>query len=163
LAYRLAIGTKGQPQTLHYKQFVLPPLDAEEVLVEVKASALNFKDLMLALGMLNLPGGQGTDVNLGLEFSGIILDVGSNVAPTLKKGMEVFGVGKFCFANRVVTLQSFVVPKPSFLTHTEAASIPITYATSYAGLVSKGQMQKVKKKKKFISYFDQFHFVFFFF
>jgi NADPH:quinone reductase-like Zn-dependent oxidoreductase/acyl carrier protein len=140
--FKLDIATKGQLQTLFYTELPERPLASQDVVVDVYASAMNFKDLMIALGMINVPLKNGTSsVNLGLEFSGVVAAVGSNVT-NFKVGDEVFGVGNHCFATRVYTTTDFVVKKPAHLTHIEAASIPICFATSYAALIAKARISK---------------------
>ncbi|CAF4377205.1 unnamed protein product, partial [Adineta steineri] len=104
-----------------------------DVQVEVYASSLNFKDLMLALGMLENP--------MGLELSGIVTNVGLNASKNFQIGDEVFGFANHCFASQVVTHGDFLVKKPSHLSHTDAVSLPIVFATVYAGLIAKAQVK----------------------
>ena len=153
-AFRLEVDTVGQLSTLRYRLAPVavggewPVAGACEVVVEVWASALNFKDLMLALGMLTNPMGVDRQhlafdppTALGIEFSGVVRAVGAAVhawAP----GDEVFGVGKHCLGNVVVTHQHFVAAKPQGLSHTQAASLPIVFATAYAGLVEKARVAR---------------------
>ena len=150
--FRLEVDTIGQLSTLRYRLTPTPPSHTllpgpSEVAVTVRASALNFKDLMLALGMLVNP--MGLDRHqlqfdpptaLGIEFSGVVQAVGVGVVG-LGVGDEVFGIGKHCLANVVVTHQHFVALKPPHLTHLQAASIPIVFATAYAGLIEKARVQ----------------------
>ena len=149
--FRLEIDTVGQLQTLKYRSFQLPSLLLpNDVQVEVHASALNFKDLMLALGMLENPMGFDTEtlryressVNLGLEFSGIVTGLGSSASKSFQIGDMVFGFASHCFASQIVTHQDFVVKKPSHLSHTDAVSLPIVFATVYAGLIAKAQLKQ---------------------
>ncbi|CAF0807397.1 unnamed protein product [Adineta steineri] len=148
--FRLEIDTVGQLQTLKYRLFDLPSsLSPNDVQVEVYASSLNFKDLMLALGMLENPMGfdrqtlkyRENSINLGLELSGIVTNVGLNASKNFKIGDEVFGFANHCFASQVVTHGDFLVKKPSHLSHTDAVSLPIVFATVYAGLIAKAQVK----------------------
>ena len=149
-AFRLEIDIVGQLQTLKYRSFHSFSLKPNEVQVEVHASALNFKDLMLALGMLENPMGFDQEtlaygersVNLGLEFSGVVTDLGSIAAQRFQLGDSVIGFGNHCFASQVITHQDFVVKKPTHLSHTDAVSLPIVFATVYAGLIGKGQLKR---------------------
>ena len=148
--FRLEIDNIGQLQTLKYRSFnssssLLP----NDVQVKVHASALNFKDLMLALGMLDNPMGFDSEtlkycersVNLGLEFSGIITNLGLTASKTFQIGDEVFGFANHCFASQIITNQDFVVKKPEHLSHSEAVSLPIVFATVYAGLIVKAHLK----------------------
>ena len=151
-AWRLEVGTVGQLSSLRYHQtspsptLSLTPPSPTDVVVAVHASGLNFKDLMLALGMLTNP--MGLDrahlafdppTALGIEFSGVVLAVGGEV-DGVQVGDEVMGVGKHCLANVVVTHHHFVARKPAHLSHVQAASMPIVFATAYAGLVEKARV-----------------------
>jgi NADPH:quinone reductase-like Zn-dependent oxidoreductase/short-subunit dehydrogenase/acyl carrier protein len=147
--FRLEIDTIGQLQTLKYRSFHSTSLSPNDVQVEVHASALNFKDLMLALGMLENPMGfdsetlkyRESSVNLGLEFSGIVTGVGLTASQTFQIGDQVFGFANHCFSSQIITHQDFVVKKPSHLSHTDAVSLPIVFATVYAGLIVKAQVK----------------------
>ncbi|CAF1688132.1 unnamed protein product, partial [Adineta ricciae] len=139
-----------QLQTLKYRSFDLPAsLSPTDVQVEVHASALNFKDLMLALGMLDNPMGfdqqtlkyRENSVNLGLEFSGIVKNVGTAASKRFNIGDQVFGFANHCFASQVITHEHFLVKKPLHLSHTDAVSLPIVFATVYAGLIVKAQLK----------------------
>jgi NADPH:quinone reductase-like Zn-dependent oxidoreductase/short-subunit dehydrogenase/acyl carrier protein len=149
--FRLEIDTIGQLQTLKYRSFNCSSLlSANDVQVEVYASALNFKDLMLALGMLENPMGfdnetlkyQESSVNLGLEFSGVITGLGLKASQTFQIGDLVFGFANHCFSSQIITHQHFVVKKPSHLSHIDAVSLPIVFATVYAGLIVKAQLKQ---------------------
>jgi acyl transferase domain-containing protein/NADPH:quinone reductase-like Zn-dependent oxidoreductase/SAM-dependent methyltransferase/NAD(P)-dependent dehydrogenase (short-subunit alcohol dehydrogenase family)/acyl carrier protein len=150
IQFKLAIGHRGQLNTLHYTEVTQPTLTASaaaqlgegEILVDVRAAALNFKDLMLALGMITVPSKNGglKPIELGLEFSGEVVAVGSGVR-SFKCGDEVFGIGTNCLANRLRVPQDLVFHKPPHLSHAEAASIPIAFTTSYAALIMKAKLQ----------------------
>jgi acyl transferase domain-containing protein/NADPH:quinone reductase-like Zn-dependent oxidoreductase/NAD(P)-dependent dehydrogenase (short-subunit alcohol dehydrogenase family)/SAM-dependent methyltransferase/acyl carrier protein len=141
--FKLVIGTRGQLNTLQFVEVTsTSSLGEQDVLVDVRAAALNFKDLMLALGMITVPAKNGglKPVELGLEFSGEVVAVGSGVTD-LKKGDQVFGIGNECLANRIKVSRELLVKKPEHMTHVQAASIPIVFATSYAALISKSRLQ----------------------
>ena len=150
--FRLEVDTIGQISSLRYHSLVTSngktlDFNADEVVIEVKAAALNFKDLMLALGMLNNPMGLDKQAlrfhpptAMGLECSGVILAVGSNVT-RFSVGEEVFGICDHSLASQVVTHQNFIAKKPAHMTHVEAASLPIVFCTSYSGLIDKARIQ----------------------
>ena len=163
--FRLEIDTVGQLSSLKYhlahkpdsSSFAFSPTSATsspsslppsptDVVVRVHASALNFKDVMLALGMLHNPLGLDRlslqfdpPTALGIEFSGVVEAVGTDVQG-LAAGDEVFGIGKQCLANVVRTHFHLVARKPARLSHREAASMPIVFATAYAGLMEKARV-----------------------
>ena len=102
-----------------------------EVEVEVAAAALNFRDVMLVLGIY--PGQETGAPPLGWECAGTITAVGSGVG-TLAVGDEVVAVAQGALASHVVTPASLVALRPSHLTPHEAATIPIAYITALYGL-----------------------------
>jgi NADPH:quinone reductase-like Zn-dependent oxidoreductase/SAM-dependent methyltransferase/acyl carrier protein/short-subunit dehydrogenase len=142
--FRLDIGTRGQLSTLFWAETRIPTsgLAPNDVVVDVHAAAMNFKDLMIALGMITVPTkNKRFVINLGLEFSGKVVAVGSSVSH-VAVGQEVFGVGSNCFGSRVLTSGDLVVAKPKHLTHVEAASLPIVFATCYSALMAKARIEK---------------------
>ena len=150
--FRLEVDTVGQISSLRYHSLLtsggaLLDCGEEEVVIEVKAAALNFKDLMLALGMLNNPMGLDKQAlrfspptAMGLECSGVVLAVGASVS-RFSVGDEVFGICDHSLASQVVTHQNFIARKPQHLSHVEAASLPIVFCTSYSGLIDKARIQ----------------------
>ena len=150
--FRLEVDQVGQVSSLRYHSLTTSDgriLDhgPQDVVIEVKAAALNFKDVMLALGMLNNPMGldkQALRFNpptaMGLECSGVVIAVGGEVSK-YKVGDEVFGICDHSLASQVVTHQNFIARKPAHMTHVEAASLPIVFCTSYSGLIDKARIQ----------------------
>lgn len=134
--YRLEIDTPGILSTLEYHHFEFPDLLPDEVKVKVHASALNFKDIMLAMNMLDIK-----DKRLGLEFSGIIEQVGKDVTK-FKVGDAVFGFAKNSFASHVSTSEHLIVKKPLHLSFVDACSIPAVFVTPYYALVHKVHMEE---------------------
>jgi NADPH:quinone reductase-like Zn-dependent oxidoreductase len=92
---------------------------------------------MLAMNMLDIP-----EQRLGLEFSGVIVSLGSKVSK-FKVGDSVYGFAKNGLASHVVANETLIVKKPAHLTHEESCSIPAVFVTSYYSLVYKAcNMQK---------------------
>jgi NADPH:quinone reductase-like Zn-dependent oxidoreductase/acyl carrier protein len=97
---------------------------AGEVEIAVRATALNFRDVLNTLGLY--PGDPGP---LGGECAGTVVAVGPGVAE-LRPGDEVIALAGGSFASHVVADTRFVVPKPARWTPEEAATIPIAYVTA---------------------------------
>ncbi|MBB5940352.1 NADPH:quinone reductase-like Zn-dependent oxidoreductase/acyl carrier protein [Streptomyces zagrosensis] len=128
-AWRLASTAKGSLENLA----VVPcddarPLGVGEVRIGVRAAGLNFRDVLIALGMY--PG----EAPLGSEAAGVVLEVGSAVTD-LKPGDRVFGLVTDAFGPVAVADRKTVAPMPAGLTFTEAAAIPVVYLTAYYGLI----------------------------
>jgi acyl transferase domain-containing protein/acyl carrier protein len=112
---RLRPATRRQPQR-------------GEVEVEVRASGLNFRDVLNALGMY--PGNAGP---LGSECAGTVTAVGEGVAG-YEPGDAVIALAGGTFRSHVVVPVRSVYPKPAHLSFEEAAGIPIAFLTAYYGL-----------------------------
>ncbi|MFC9268182.1 SDR family NAD(P)-dependent oxidoreductase [Streptomyces zhihengii] len=128
-AWRLGSTRKGSLDNLT----VLPsdgerPLGVGEVRISVRAAGVNFRDVLIALGMY--PG----DAPLGSEAAGVVLEVGSAVTD-LAPGDRVFGLVTDAFGPVAVADRRTVAPVPEGLTFTEAAAVPVVYLTAYYGLV----------------------------
>jgi len=96
-----------------------------EVEIQVRATGLNFKDVLKALGTY-----QGDDIQLGDECAGIVSAIGADVEE-LNVGEEVVAVAFGSFSSHVITRADLVVRKPDMLSFAEAATMPITYLTAY--------------------------------
>ncbi|QWF78545.1 type I polyketide synthase [Amycolatopsis sp. CA-230715] len=105
----------------------LRPLAAGEVRVEVRAGGVNFRDVLIALGMY--PG----DANMGSEAAGVVVETGSEVTD-LAVGDRVFGVFHHGFAPVAVADRRIIAPIPEGWSFEQAATTPIVFLTAYYGL-----------------------------
>ena len=77
----------------------------------------------------------------GLEFSGIIVEIGAGVE--LAIGERVFGFSRFgSFTSHVVTRKEFVRPMPSEWSFEEGASFLVQSLTAYHAVVELGQISR---------------------
>ncbi len=130
--FRLESVTPGVLDSLTPRATRRRPPGPGEVEIEVYATGLNFKDVMLALGMLPpLPNGSRP---LGLECAGRVVAVGAGVE-RLQVGDEVIGGADHCFSRYVTTDAWLVGPKPAHLTFEEAATLLVAFGTTYYALV----------------------------
>ncbi len=131
---RAAVITEpGGPQVLHVREVDDPVAGPEEVLVDVRASALNRADLLQRQGQYPAPPGALPDVP-GLEFSGVVLEVGKRTTG-LAPGDRVFGLlGGGGYATRVTTHHLMAVAIPDNLDFVQAAAIPEVFLTAYDAL-----------------------------
>ena len=110
----------------HFREEFQPGPD--EVLIKVKATAVNRADLMQKNGVYPPP--PGASQIMGLECSGTIEAVGLNVSSRIK-GEEVCALlAGGGYAEYVTCPAEQVVPTPKGLNWIESASIPEVYATS---------------------------------
>ncbi len=114
----------------------------DEILVKVKSTAVNHIDLVKASGTVReiLP------IDLpwipGHEFSGIVQQIGSEVA-AYARGDAVFGTsGSGAYAEYLAVKLAAIVSKPSNLSFEEAASVPVASQTAWQGLFTHGHLEK---------------------
>ncbi len=138
---RAAVITKpGGPGVLQVQEIEDRSPGPDDILVDVKASALNRADLLQRQGGYPAPAGVRSDVP-GLEFSGVVVGVGERVTD-MAPGERVFGLlGGGGYADRVVTPRSMAMSIPTNLDFVEAASIPEAYFTAYDALFSHCDLQ----------------------
>ncbi|AGL16005.1 polyketide synthase type I [Actinoplanes sp. N902-109] len=103
-------------------------LDAGQVRVAVRAAGLNFRDVLIALGMY--PGG-GV---LGSEIAGVVLETGPEVTH-VRPGDRVMGVAAGGFGPEAVVDARQIVPFPADWSFTTAASVPVAFLTAWYALV----------------------------
>ncbi|MEV6758144.1 SDR family NAD(P)-dependent oxidoreductase [Streptomyces sp. NPDC051214] len=103
------------------------PLEPGTVRIAVRAAGMNFRDVVVGLGMV--PDQKG----LGSEGAGIVLETGPGVTG-LVVGDRVMGVMPNGFGPVVVVDRHYVVPIPDGWTFEQAASVPTVFLTAYYGL-----------------------------
>jgi NADPH:quinone reductase-like Zn-dependent oxidoreductase len=110
----------------------------DELLVQVKASGLNFADILARKGQY--PDGPSTPCVMGYEVAGVVTAVGTNIS-TEWIGKEVVGLCRFKGqAEQVVLKEQQVYLKPKRLTFEEAAAIPVNYLTAWVLMVTMGAL-----------------------
>ena len=110
--------------------------------IEVRAAALNFSDVMKALGLY--PGLPDGPIPMGIECSGIVSAVGENVTE-FKIGDPVLAMAPFSLGSHTITYAPLVAHKPSRLTFDEAATLPIAFLTADYALNHLGHMTEGEK------------------
>ena len=103
------------------------PLAEGEVRIAVRAAGLNFRDVLMALGLY--PG----ETVLGGEGAGVVLETGPGVTD-LAPGDQVFGLCTPAFGTTVVADRRRVVRMPGTWSFEQAATVPIVFLTAYHGL-----------------------------
>lgn len=126
---RLAIGKPGQLDAVRFQLEDGPeaPLLPDEVEIQVKVSALNFRDVMSIMGLIPSP-------TLGIEASGVVRRIGSAVSH-LKVSDRVALVGNDAHASIMRGKASHAFKVPDAMTFEQAAALPIVSYTAWYGLV----------------------------
>ncbi|OON27073.1 hypothetical protein BSA16_33935, partial [Micromonospora sp. Rc5] len=104
------------------------PLAPGEVRVAVRAAGVNFRDVLIALGMYPDP-----SAVMGSEGAGVVLEVGLGV-DDLVPGDRVFGLFEPGFGPQVVAQRERIARVPSGWSFVEAASVPVVFLTAYYAL-----------------------------
>ena len=128
-----------------------PEIQADEVLVRIKAAGVNPLDNKITRGGVKMLVPHQLPLTMGYEFAGIVEEVGSKVQG-LSVGDKVYGlmptIKAGAFAEWAAVPASILAPMPEGLSYTEATSIPLTALTAYQAL---NLMQVQAGKTIFIS------------
>jgi acyl transferase domain-containing protein/NADPH:quinone reductase-like Zn-dependent oxidoreductase/surfactin synthase thioesterase subunit/ubiquinone/menaquinone biosynthesis C-methylase UbiE/NAD(P)-dependent dehydrogenase (short-subunit alcohol dehydrogenase family) len=141
--YKAMIRDYGIFDSIYLEEENVKPLGDDEVKIDIKASALNFRDIMLAMGLLSDESVEGGmfGKNFGMECSGIVSSAGKNVTE-FKQGDEVVASSGASLAGVVNVHKDFVCKKPSNMTFEEVSTIPVAYTTAYYALIHLARLQK---------------------
>ncbi|MEM7217930.1 MAG: NAD(P)H-quinone oxidoreductase [Pseudomonadota bacterium] len=116
-----------------------PQADAGEVLIDVRASAVNRADLLQAAG--GYPPPPGASPILGLECAGVVAAVGEGVT-RVEPGAAVCALlAGGGYAERVSVPAGQVLPMPTGLSFAEAAALPEVFATAYLNLFMEARLE----------------------
>jgi len=149
----------GGPEKLRIETMPDPSLGPDEVLISLKAAALNHRDVWIRTGRyagIKLP------IILGSDGAGEVVGVGTNVDPAFQgrpvviypamnwgsdekaPGPEFKILGlpdNGTYAQRIVVPAKHAFSKPAFLSFEEAAALPLALLTAYRALVTRAQLQ----------------------
>ena len=130
----------GPPESLSFEDVDAPVVGPDDALVDVRAAALNFPDVLMIEGKYQsqppfpfIPGG---------EFAGVVAEVGSAVTD-LTPGQRVFGgSGHGAFVEQIAMPANRLRRIPANMTFEQAAGISTTYGTSYHALKQRASLQQ---------------------
>ena len=133
----------GSPQEFKMKDLPRPEIKTGQILVENKASSVNPIDTIVRKGKTLLVTGMTGDVLLGSDFSGIVIESKSD---RFQVGDEVFGLNPAIkggsYAQQIIVDAENAVSKPSNLSFTEAAVLPLVTLTGWQGMVTEGKLKQ---------------------
>lgn len=132
------ISGAGGPERLQLREAPDPSPGAGELRLRVKASGINFADILARKGLY--PDAPKLPCVVGYEVSGVVDAVGADIAPGWI-GKEAFGLTRFGgYADTVVVPQRQLFEKPAALSHEQCAAIPVNYLTAWQLLVVMGSL-----------------------
>jgi acyl transferase domain-containing protein/acyl carrier protein len=138
----LDIGVPGRLDTLQYHLSERRAPAAGEVEIRVHASALNFKDLLKAMGTISAGVLENTYFgnSFGMECAGVVTRVGEGVVAIAPGDEVVASPSDGSFRSYVTTEQEHVYPKPRALRMEEAPNFT-GFLTAYYGLVNVARLR----------------------
>jgi acyl transferase domain-containing protein/NADPH:quinone reductase-like Zn-dependent oxidoreductase/acyl carrier protein len=136
---RLESRERGQLDTLRFAPFAQTSCGRAEVIIDVKAAGMNFRDVLKALALY--PGEAPDGRIFGDEVGGIVTAVGSDVTH-VSPGDRVFGLAVFGLSTQTIARASDVRRIPNDLSFEEAATIPVVFMTSWHALKNVARLRK---------------------
>ena len=144
----IQIHAFGGQEMLQYEDVERPQIKTGEVLVKVCASAVNPVDNKIRAGKSQEKFPAVFPLIMGWDLSGIVEETGQSVTK-FKKGDEVYGrpyPGKNgAFAEYIAVKESEIAIKPKYISHEQAAGVPLTGLTAWEGLFDHGKLEKGQK------------------
>lgn len=134
----IVITRPGGPEVLEYRDVPDPVPGPEDLLVRVRATALNRADLLQRMGGYPQPGPKPAHEIPGLEYAGEVLAAGERVegfAPGDRVMGLLVGGG---YAELVVTHHRLAMKVPERLSWEEAGATPEVYITAHDALLQCG-------------------------
>ena len=125
--WRLDAVERGSLESLALVPAEQQPLGPREVRVAVRAAGLNFRDVLIALGVY--PG----EAPLGAEGAGVVLEVGAEIAD-LAPGERVMGLLRDGFGPIATGERESLARVPDSWSDVQAAALPIVWCTARYGL-----------------------------
>ena len=134
----LSFAEYGPPAVLSLVERDIPVPNPGEVLIEVKAAAINPSDIRIVEGMFHSPLPRVP----GRDYAGVV--AGGDGPP----GMEVWGSGPSfgiardgAHAQYVVVSADWLSAKPAGLSMPQAAAVGVPFITAWSALVTQGHIQ----------------------
>jgi acyl transferase domain-containing protein/NAD(P)-dependent dehydrogenase (short-subunit alcohol dehydrogenase family)/acyl carrier protein len=106
----------------------------QELVIQVHATGLNFRDVLTALGRQHGP--------IGFECSGTVTKKGPEVGETFQIGDPVICFATKAFSSFVRVDHRFAILKPARLGMSEAAGVPLAFLTAFHGLRRCAQLRR---------------------
>jgi NADPH:quinone reductase-like Zn-dependent oxidoreductase len=137
---QIFITGHGGPEKLQLRESPDPSPAGGEIRIRVKASGVNFADILAREGLY--PDAPRIPCVVGYEVSGVADAAGPGVNPSWV-GREVFALTRFGgYSDVVIVPEKQVIPKPASLSHEQAAAIPVNYLTAWQLLVVMGSLKR---------------------
>jgi acyl transferase domain-containing protein/NAD(P)-dependent dehydrogenase (short-subunit alcohol dehydrogenase family)/acyl carrier protein len=142
-SFRLEFSAHGPLDNLFVAAAERKPPAGGEVEIRVRATGINFRDVMWVMGMLPEEALENgfAGPTIGMECAGEIVRLGPDVEG-FAIGDRVLAFAPACFASFVTTTTASVARLPERLTFEAAATIPTTFLTAYYALVHLARLER---------------------
>ena len=128
----------GGTEKLTLRESPDPQPQGDEIRIRVKASGINFADILARLGLY--PDAPKPPMVVGYEISGTVDAIGPRVRHDWI-GKDVFGLTRFGgYSDVVVIPEAQAFQRPAALSHEQCAAIPVQYLTAWQLLVVMGSL-----------------------
>ncbi|MBK8183558.1 MAG: NADP-dependent oxidoreductase [Candidatus Competibacteraceae bacterium] len=138
------IHAYGGPEVLHYEEPPIPKPQPDDILIRVRAAAVNPVDWKIREGYLQNTLKHHLPLTLGWDISGDVVEVGPQAAG-FNIGDEVYARPHIerdgGYAEYIAVRASEVARKPVTLDHPHAAAVPLAALTAWQSLVEAAQLQ----------------------
>ncbi|TMI79482.1 MAG: zinc-binding dehydrogenase [Bacillati bacterium ANGP1] len=156
----IVLHAVGEPDALRLEEVPDPAPGPGQVVVRLRAAALNHRDLWICRGQYAglrfpiIPGadGAGEIAAVGRGVTGVSPGAAVVINPSLDWGDDPRAFGpKFrilglpdngTYAEQVAVPAANVLPRPAGLTDEEAAAVPLAGLTAFRALVTRGRVQR---------------------
>ncbi|TRX52835.1 zinc-dependent alcohol dehydrogenase family protein [Thalassomonas sp. M1454] len=139
----MIVNEFGGPEVFELADIDKPTAKPNHVLVNIKATSVNTVDTMIRQMGSELPLSPAAPAILGMDFAGIVEQVGEGVTE-YKVGDEVYGCAggladlPGTLAEYIVADAQLIALKPKNLNMEQAAALPLVGITAYEGLIRSG-------------------------
>ncbi len=135
----IVLRRTGPPKTLRLEEVPEPVAGPGEILIQVRASGVNFADVLARQGLY--PEAPARPFIPGFETSGEVLALGEG-ANGLKVGQRVLAYHRRGgYAERVAVPAQQVIPLPDAIGMQSAVVLPLNYGTAYIALYRTGPVE----------------------
>jgi NADPH:quinone reductase-like Zn-dependent oxidoreductase len=138
------IHAYGGPELLHYETIPRPVLNPDDLLIRVRAAAVNPVDWKIREGYLRGFLNHHLPLILGWDVSGEVVKIGPE-ATGFKIGDEVYARPDIerdgSYAEYIAVKASDAAHKPATLDHDHAAAVPLAALMAWQALVDAAQLQ----------------------
>src|SRR5215469_4899871 len=133
----------GPPEEMELKDLPSPTPGKNQVLVSVKACAVNFPDVLMIQDKYQFR--PALPFSPGGEVAGTVKEVGEGVTSVKPGDKVIVSTGAGGFAEETVADAGRCVPMPENLDFAVASSFFVTYGTSYHALKDRAHLKAAEK------------------